>query len=52
VITREEIGGLMAGLLAVDAKPLGRTKLTEWAKKHSSTLGQKYASELARRNVQ
>jgi NADH dehydrogenase len=52
VITREEIGGLMAGLLAVDAKPLGGTKLTEWAKKHSRTLGQKYASELARRNVQ
>lgn len=52
VITREEIGGLMAGLLAVDTKPLGRTKLTEWAKKHSNLLGQKYASELARRKVQ
>jgi len=51
VITREEIGGLMAGLLAVDAKPVGKTKLTEWAKKHHDTLGRKYASELARRQV-
>lgn len=52
VITREEIVGLMAGLLAVDAKPMGTTKLTEWAKKHRNTLGRKYASELARRQVQ
>ncbi|MBI5694296.1 MAG: NAD(P)H-binding protein [Nitrospirae bacterium] len=49
VITKEEIGGLMAGLLAVDTKPLGKTKLTEWARGHRDTLGKTYASELSRR---
>lgn len=49
VITREEIGGLMAGLLAVDSKPLGKAKLTEWAYENRDTLGKIYASELARR---
>jgi len=49
VITREEIEGLMADLLYVDAKPTGTTRLTEWARKHSATLGSVYTSELARR---
>jgi NADH dehydrogenase len=49
IITREEIEGLMAGLLHVDSPPAGDTKLTEWARQHAQTLGRKYASELARR---
>ena len=49
VITREEIGGLMAGLLHVDAPPAGTTKLTDWARKHADVLGKQYASELSRR---
>ena len=48
-ITRPEIEGLMANLLYVDAAPSGTTRLTDWAKEHSRTLGQHYASELARR---
>jgi len=48
-ITREEIEGLMRGLLYVDAPPAGQTKLTDWARDHAETLGVKYASELARR---
>lgn len=52
VITREEIGGLMAGLLAVDSRPVGKIKLTEWAKEHRDSLGTSYASELMRRQVQ
>jgi NADH dehydrogenase len=40
----------MAGLLYVDAPPAGWTKLSEWARQHADTLGQAYASELARRN--
>jgi uncharacterized protein YbjT (DUF2867 family) len=48
-ITREEIAGLMAGLLAVKAPPAGRTKLTEWAREQAGALGRNYASELARR---
>ncbi len=49
LITREEIRGLMAGLLCVDAPPAGTTRLTEWARKNAGTLGRRYASELARR---
>lgn len=51
VVTREEIEGLMAGLLCVDAPPGGTTRLTAWAKGHADTLGVRYASELARRRV-
>jgi NADH dehydrogenase len=49
MITKEEIEGLMANLLYVESPPTGITKLTDWAKKHSETLGLKYTSELARR---
>ena len=48
-ITREEIEGLMADLLYVDAPPTGTTRLTDWARKHAATLGAAYASELGRR---
>ncbi len=48
-ITRPEIDGLMANLLCVDAPPAGSTRLTDWAQAHAATLGQHYASELARR---
>jgi len=51
VITREEIGGLMAGLLESDAEPSGDTRLTEWARENRDKLGTKYASELARRKA-
>jgi len=49
LITREEIEGLMADLLYVDAPPAGETKLTTWAAQHADTLGRRYANELARR---
>ncbi len=49
LITRDEIGGLMADLLYVDSPPVGKTKLTDWAKERAETLGRRYASELARR---
>lgn len=49
MITKEEIEGLMANLLYVESPPTGSTKLTEWARKHSGTLGLQYTSELARR---
>lgn len=49
LITREEIEGLRAGLLCVDDRPRGTTKLTEWMAANASTLGAAYASELARR---
>jgi len=49
VVTREEIAGLMSGLLHVDAEPLGTTSFREWARAHRDSLGRHYASELARR---
>ena len=49
VITKDEIEGLMADLLYVDAPPVGITALTRWAKAHADALGRRYASELARR---
>jgi len=48
-LTREEITGLMAGLLYVEAPPAGQTRLTEWLRANAETLGRRYASELARR---
>jgi NADH dehydrogenase len=49
VVTREEIKGLMDGLLYVDGPPAGTTRLTRWAAAHRDSLGRRYASELARR---
>jgi NADH dehydrogenase len=49
MITREEIAGLMAGLLCVDTPPTGATRLTDWIRARADTLGRAYTSELARR---
>jgi uncharacterized protein YbjT (DUF2867 family) len=49
IITRDEVKGLMAGLLAVDTPPTGTTRLTDWIAENAETLGRRYASELARR---
>ncbi len=48
-ITREEIKGLMDGLLYVEAPPAGPTRLTVWMRANAETLGRHYASEMARR---
>lgn len=48
-VTWEEIEGLMAGLLAVDAPAAGQTRLDEWARERSDELGLQYHSELALR---
>lgn len=49
MITRQEVDGLMAGLLCTSSPPAGQTRLSEWARRHADTLGVQYASELARR---
>jgi uncharacterized protein YbjT (DUF2867 family) len=49
IVTRDEIRGLMAGLLCVDSPPAGTTRLTDWAREHANRLGTRYASEMARR---
>jgi NADH dehydrogenase len=51
MITRDEVRGLMDDLLCVDAPPAGTTALTTWAREHANELGQRYASELARRTA-
>lgn len=48
-VTRQEIEGLMGGLLYVDSPPTGETKLTSWARENAESLGKNYASELTRR---
>lgn len=48
-ITREEIKGLMDGLLCVNTPPTGKTRLTDWIRANAGALGMSYASELARR---
>jgi len=48
-LTREEIAGLMRGLLVTSSPPAGETKLTDWARGHAGELGRRYSSELARR---
>jgi NADH dehydrogenase len=49
VITRDEIEGLMHGLLCTESPPAGRIKLSEWARRNADALGRRYASELGRR---
>ena len=49
IITREEITGLMRGLLDSRSPPTAPTKLTDWARRNRATLGRRYASEVARR---
>lgn len=51
VITREEIVGLMRGLLDSTAPAAGPTVLTQWAHTERASLGRRYASEIGRRVV-
>ena len=48
VLTRDEVKGLMAGLLVSKSAPTGRTRLSEWLGRHAHPLGRRYASELNR----
>ena len=48
VLTREEIDGLMAGLLVSDDPPTGKTRFSEWLKQNADVLGRQYSSETSR----
>ena len=48
VLSRDEMDGLTAGLLASAGPPTGRTRFTEWLETEGASLGRRYASELAR----
>ncbi len=48
VLTKDELTGLMQGLLVSASPPTGSTSLGEWLEDHGDTVGSRYASELAR----
>jgi uncharacterized protein YbjT (DUF2867 family) len=48
LLTKDEVQGLMAGLLVSSDPPRGWTSLSSWMEANRTTLGTKYASEIAR----
>ena len=48
VLTRDEIDGLMAGLLVSGDPPTGQISLSRWLGENGDTLGRSYASEMDR----
>ena len=47
-LTRDEVVGLMDGLLTSDEPPTGTTRLTDWLAENGDGLGRRYVSELRR----
>ena len=47
-LTRDEVDGLMAGLLTSGKPPTGTTRLADWIDDNAAGLGQLYVSELRR----
>ena len=50
-LTRDEVDGLMAGLLTSVGVPTGTTKLRDWLARNADALGRQYVSELQRNFV-
>ena len=48
VLTRDEVDGLMAGLLTSDGAPTGITRLVDWLDNSGEAVGRRYVSELRR----
>ncbi len=48
VLTRDEVDGLMAGLLTSHAAPAGTTRLAGWLEGNPGILGRQYVSEFRR----
>lgn len=48
ILTADELRGLMANLLVSQQSPTGTTSLSHWLAANAGTVGQHYASELAR----
>ena len=47
-LTRDEVDGLMAGLLTSGEPPTGTTRLSDWLAENADGLGRRYVSELRR----
>ena len=48
VLTKDEVDGLMAGLLVSGDAPTTSTRFTEWLQANGANVGRRYASELGR----
>lgn len=48
LLTHDEVGGLMAGLLYSNDPPTCKTVFSQWLKENADNLGRQYASELKR----
>ena len=48
VLSRDEVDGLMAGLLTSDSPPTGTIRLGDWLKHNGEFLGRRYVSEVRR----
>ena len=48
VLSRDEVDGLMAGLLTSHAAPAGTARLGDWLAQNSGALGRSYVAELRR----
>ncbi len=48
VLTRDEVEGLMAGLLVSGEAPRGKTRLSEWLEQNAGIVGSRYLSDLKR----
>jgi len=49
MLTRDEVRGLMAGLLFVNSPAAGTVRLTDWLRENAAWLGRRYFGELVRR---
>ena len=47
-LTRDEVVGLMDGLLTSDEPPTSTTRLSDWLAENGDGLGRRYVSELRR----
>jgi NADH dehydrogenase len=48
VVTRDELEGLMAGLVSTEGPATGTRSLTEWLTQNAAVVGKRYASEVSR----
>jgi len=48
LVTRDELDGLMAGLVTTEGPATGSRRLSEWLTKEADTVGRRYASEITR----
>jgi uncharacterized protein YbjT (DUF2867 family) len=48
VVTKDELDGLMAGLVTTEGPATGTRALSEWLTQEADTVGRRYASEISR----